>query len=71
MNLIYLVDHLFLPPKLPQEDNSTSGGPQALLLDVKESATTFVQKLDGKNTATSFVAGHIYRRHSNERMTYV
>ena len=49
MNLAYLVDHLFLPPKLPQEDDSTLGGPQALLLHVKESTTGFVHKLGDMN----------------------
>ena len=49
MNLAYLVNHLFLPPKLPQEDDSSLDGLQALLSHVKESATAFVQKLREKN----------------------
>ena len=45
MNLAYLVDHLFLPPKLPQEDDSTSGGPQAVVSHVRKSATAFLKEL--------------------------
>ena len=49
MNLAYLVNHLFLPPKLPQEDDSSSDGPQALLSHVKENATAFLKELGEKN----------------------
>ena len=45
MNLAYLVDHLFLPPKLPQEDDSTSGGPQAVVSHVRKSVTAFLKEL--------------------------
>ena len=65
MNLAYLVDHLFLPPKLPQEDDSSLDGPQALLSHVKESATAFVQKLREKN-----VDGDIIRSWARLRKTF-
>ena len=45
MTLAFLVNHLFLPPKLPQEDDSSSGGPQALLSHVRKSATAFLKEI--------------------------
>ena len=49
MSLAYLVNHLFLPPRLPQKDDSTLGGPQALLSHVGKSATAFLKELSEKN----------------------
>jgi hypothetical protein len=39
--LHYLINHLFLPPKLPQEDDSGDVFNQALLSHIIESATAF------------------------------
>ena len=55
MNLAYLVDHLFLPPKLPQEDDSFSDGPQALLSHVNRSVKIFVKKLRKKRVDNDII----------------
>ena len=55
MNLAYLVDHLFLPPKLPQEDDSSSDGPQALLSHVNRSVKIFVKKLRKKRVDNDII----------------
>ena len=55
MNLAYLVDHLFLPPELPQEDDSSSDGPQALLSHVNRSVKIFVKKLRKKRVDNNII----------------
>jgi hypothetical protein len=44
---LYLINHLFLPPKLPQEDDSGDlDDEKALLLHISKSATAFLQMLE-------------------------
>ena len=42
----YLTNHLFLPPKLPQQDDSSSTGKNALLHHVTDSAAAFLKILE-------------------------
>lgn len=56
MDLTFLVNHLFLPPKLPQEDDSASGGPQALLSHVRKSTMAFFEVVFGdKNVDNNII----------------
>jgi len=48
-NLTYLINHLFLPPILPQEDDSSTAGTQALLRHVADSAHAFQNILRQQN----------------------
>jgi hypothetical protein len=48
-DLTYLINHLFLPPKLPQQDDSDSPGAQALLHFITNSAAAFLGALWDKN----------------------
>ena len=62
MDVPYLINHLFLPPKLPQEDDSTSddstsGGPQALLSYVVKTATVFVELLKQEDVEANVLRG--------------
>lgn len=45
-NMKYIVNHLFLPPKLPQEDDRTEDKQSALLGHVVESTAVFCQELN-------------------------
>jgi hypothetical protein len=42
----YLINHLFLPPKLPQANDSRSARTNALLHHITESAAAFIEALD-------------------------
>ena len=57
MDVSYLINHLFLPPKLPQQDDSTSGGPQALLSYVAKTATVFVELLKKEDVEANVLQG--------------
>src|ERR1700683_2651651 len=48
-DVTYLIHHLFLPPKLPQEDDSSSACTQALLQHVTASAADFLEVLCRQN----------------------
>jgi hypothetical protein len=52
-DLTYLVHHHFLPPKLPQEDDSSSAGTQALLQHVTDCAAAFAGSLRNQNVDLS------------------
>jgi hypothetical protein len=58
-HLTYIINHLFLPPKLPQEDDSSPTGTQALLQHVTESAAAFVGSLRNQNVDLSVL--HCWR----------
>lgn len=52
--LHYVINHLFLPPQLPQEDDSGDIDSQAaLLLHISESATAFAEGLSNTDVGTS------------------
>jgi hypothetical protein len=55
-NLNYLINHLFLPPQLPQEDDSSTAGPRALLHHVAESAYAFQDTLRRQNVDISVLS---------------
>ena len=62
MHVPYLINHLFLPPKLPQEDNSisddsTSGGPQMLLSYVAKTAGAFIGELKKEHIEANVLQG--------------
>src|SRR6266436_5065364 len=44
-DLTYLINHLFLPPKLPQQDDSSIAGTRTLLHHVADSAAAFLETL--------------------------
>jgi hypothetical protein len=52
-HLTYIINHLFLPPKLPQEGDSSPAGTQALLQHVTDSADAFVEVLCHQNVDIS------------------
>jgi hypothetical protein len=47
--LSYLTNHLFLPPELPQEDDSSPEETRALLHHVTDSAAAFCSDLRSQN----------------------
>lgn len=49
----YLAIHLFLPPQLPQQDDSTTGYDNVLLRLVRQTLKDFVQRLDPAQDQTS------------------
>jgi len=52
-HLTYIINHLFLPPRLPQADDSGPTGTQALLQHVTDSADAFVEVLCHQNVDIS------------------
>ncbi|KIM76437.1 hypothetical protein PILCRDRAFT_649814 [Piloderma croceum F 1598] len=48
-DLTYLINHIFLPQKLPQEDDSSTAGTQVLLRHVADSAHAFKDTLRQQN----------------------
>lgn len=49
----YLAIHLFLPPQLPQQDDSKASYDNALLRLVRQTLEDFVQQLDPEQDQTS------------------
>ncbi|KAL0567315.1 hypothetical protein V5O48_014676, partial [Marasmius crinis-equi] len=46
-NLKYLIHHLFLPPKLPQSDDSSPDNDHELCVEVHEAAVDYWQRVEG------------------------
>ena len=55
-DLNYLINHLFLPPQLPQEDDSSTAGTRALLHHVADSAYAFQDTLRQQNVDISVLS---------------
>jgi len=51
-HLRYLIDHLFLPPELPQKDDSDPTSTHALLSHVSDSAAAFLRYQKTENAGT-------------------
>jgi len=51
-DLIYIINHLFLPPKLPQKDDSSPANTRALLSLVTNSVVGFLDVLHSQNIDT-------------------
>lgn len=68
-DLTYLINHLFLPPKLPQQDDSDSSGRQALLHFVTDSAAAFLETLYDKNVDVDVLRGWCTLHKMLESMT--
>ena len=55
-HLGYLINHLFLPPKLPQEDDSDPTSTHALLRHVSDSAAAFLRYQKAENAGTGVLS---------------